>query len=165
MHGFGARGVCLIMFGKHGPPFKQETTHQDGRCAWLYWTFKLYCANMSRTSLGQASFSDRDETRFGTTIHHSSHPRRNVDFQHPMASTKRALQASSPKGAMTAGGSWGCFSGPWQLCWPKKRLSSEDGRFRKLAASSSVDPLYSDHSDMKFIWVNDNDLTTTEPHR
>eukprot|EP00435_Cladocopium_sp_Y103_P066016 s473_g28.t1 len=22
---------------------------------------------------------------------------------------------------MTAGGSWGCFSGPWQLCWPKKR--------------------------------------------
>ena len=26
-------------------------------------------------------------------------------------------------------GGWGCFSGPWQLCWPKKRLSWEGGGF------------------------------------
>ena len=93
--GFGSfwfTWVCLIIFGKHGPTFKEEKTHQDGRCPWLYWTFKLYCANISRKS---QFFLTHLKTGLAPPFHYlSSHPRRTCYFQHPMATIKRPREGS-----------------------------------------------------------------------
>ena len=92
--GVGFGWVCLIIFGKHGPTFKEEKTHQDGRCPWLYWTFKLYFANMSRKS------QFFKHTWKQVWHHHSilsSHPRRTCYFQHPMPLLSDHLKVHSTR--------------------------------------------------------------------